>query len=220
MRKKAFTLIELLVVIAIIAVLISILLPSLVKARQSARGVKCATGLKRIGMTFQYYANDYNNFIPPGWGDPATVSDNDVYARESTWIYQLGKYLNYNHTEAFYNPASDSNRFNPFTCPEVGIAICYAMPRGLSTVWFPSWNTHYRKMDSLESPATTVAMLDFYPAIFMVDWWIPPTYSIWSNVETRRLLRHGSTDNFLFIDGHVEALTQNRELLAPYVAMY
>ena len=57
-KSRAFTLIELLVVIAIIALLISILLPSLSRAKELARRLKCQTYLKGIGSACKIYAND------------------------------------------------------------------------------------------------------------------------------------------------------------------
>lgn len=64
-RETKFTLIELLVVIAIIAILASLLLPALGKAREKARSVTCTANLKQCGVYFENYANDYNEFIPP-----------------------------------------------------------------------------------------------------------------------------------------------------------
>jgi len=59
-RIKAFTLIELLVVIAIIALLISILLPSLSRARELSKRLVCASNIKGIGTSGKIYANDNN----------------------------------------------------------------------------------------------------------------------------------------------------------------
>jgi len=63
-RKRAFTLIELLVVIAIIALLVSILMPSLQQAKELALRAKCGVNLRNIGLAINIYADDHNDWLP------------------------------------------------------------------------------------------------------------------------------------------------------------
>jgi len=75
-RKKAFTLVELLVVIAIIALLISILLPSLSRARELSKRLVCASNVKGIGTSAKIYANDNNEkWMIPGFDGNAVTDD-------------------------------------------------------------------------------------------------------------------------------------------------
>lgn len=64
-HSKAFTLVELLVVVAIIALLLAILLPALGKARELAQQVACQSGLRSIGLSYNLYASDNNDYMPP-----------------------------------------------------------------------------------------------------------------------------------------------------------
>lgn len=63
-RVRGFTLIELLVVVAIIALLLSILLPSLTAAREQAKTVLCLNNVRQLAVANHYYSSDYNGLLP------------------------------------------------------------------------------------------------------------------------------------------------------------
>ena len=64
---RGFTLVELLVVIGIIAVLISMLLPALQKARHAAGVTQCLSNIRQVGMMLQLYANDNKDYALLGY---------------------------------------------------------------------------------------------------------------------------------------------------------
>lgn len=79
---KGFTLVELLVVIGIISLLISILLPSLSNARQSAVALQCMSNMRQMGQAFAFYMNDNRGAIPP-----ANQSSTNAATGDSTMWY-------------------------------------------------------------------------------------------------------------------------------------
>lgn len=97
-RRVAFTLIELMIVVAIIALLISVLLPSLAAAREQARIVKCSAQLRQIGTAAQFYVVDNAGWLPgdywPSEHDGAGVATPHVLFAEVLQAYLGGvKYV-------------------------------------------------------------------------------------------------------------------------------
>jgi len=91
-KKRAFTLIELLVVIAIIAILASLLLPVLSRAKQKAQTINCASNLKQIGLGMRIFADENQDRCPESGGtipwnllDPNSISN--------SWMQQVYPYL-------------------------------------------------------------------------------------------------------------------------------
>lgn len=91
-RPRAFTLIELLVVIAIIALLISILLPSLSKARESAKSTVCLANLHDQGNALHTYAHDNTQYFPPTPYVGSTVNVDAPGADDNLFILWHKKY--------------------------------------------------------------------------------------------------------------------------------
>jgi prepilin-type N-terminal cleavage/methylation domain-containing protein/prepilin-type processing-associated H-X9-DG protein len=92
MRKKAFTLIELLVVIAIIALLLSILLPSLAKAKSKARAILCLTNMRQMHIAVNVYANNNNQYYPPAYAGDSNPMD--MLLESNNWDFSGKKDFN------------------------------------------------------------------------------------------------------------------------------
>ena len=86
-KKRAFTLIELLVVIAIISLLVSVLLPSLTKAKELAKNASCMVQIKTILHGFTFYAQDYDMRLPYANEDEYTSGGRE------RWTAEIAKYM-------------------------------------------------------------------------------------------------------------------------------
>ncbi len=224
-KQKGFTLVELLVVIGIIALLISILLPSLSRARESANRVVCASNLRQIGLATIMYADAHKGSLPPAID--TAVSTTYRWARLIQPYFAPG--TEYGTTAG----ADDAARTRYFRCPsdpiDFALSSSTQQPLTDSARCSYAWTRQVGEdtdVDVESAPNTSngtrnirtyriVRIKDASSTLLAADNW-----NIYNNVryESRTLGINGAElrpragkewhenggANMLFVDGHVE----------------
>ncbi|MFH1616893.1 MAG: type II secretion system protein [Planctomycetota bacterium] len=116
-KSRAFTLVELLIVIAIIAVLLSILVPTLNKVREQTKRVVCASNLKQIGLLLEYYCADNEGYYPPNYHSSAYMYKADPRDPQQQGLTGLLPYLFKGSSLSELKRHSDLARMKIFWCP-------------------------------------------------------------------------------------------------------
>lgn len=218
MRKKFFTLIELLVVIAIIAILASLLLPSLNKARERGRSITCISNLKQLSSAGTLYASDSRDFWPLLYDgvNPST----SWYIHNALFIeYFLGKAI------APYDPVLGTGKLGNIVtdytmpptmlCPKANLTgklkgnmaySFYGYPMNLQG-FYDAYNAYWSPRNAyflpkVSSPSAKLIHIDGADNFYMVASSANPGLATGTRVEYRH---SGFTSNTLFLDGHVAA---------------
>jgi len=211
-KVRAFTLVELLVVIGIIALLISILLPSLAKARKSATAITCQSNMRQIYTAYIMYAQQYKNALIPNGGQG--LYGGYVYGPWDRYVVE-GKYLG-GASNVMICPSTTSIQ------PEYTEFFCYgSYPRDS---WYWGTNGYVWRLKSKYTPSIPMGHYTSWPpeaskTILLIDS-VRGTSSVpeWQGrnfffgtadfPELGIAARHAKKANVVFVDGHVDSLTK------------
>lgn len=163
--RLAFTLVELLVVIGIIALLISILLPALGRARDSANQIKCMSNLRSIGQALIMYTGDNQGCLPWGLSSSGTTAQNGfLWGNGSHGSLVHGQnepgtltWRDYLARELYRHASTSSNQSDTQNVSAYGIFVCPASPIAVVKSAYTSYSTNPRLMPDMGMPDSYIS---------------------------------------------------------------
>lgn len=177
--RRMFTLLELLIVIAIIGILVTLLMPSLGKAREKARIAVCQSNLSQIYKACLVYANNHNRKLPPPGNNTGHSGGGSV------WAYTLNREVS-DELHLYLNSKQTDNTV--FDCPSNE-----ASPRGEKTVGSTKLYLmdQYSMLTYFERLTSASLQTNFDSPMFMGEegvivsetmiWWKSPSDSTWGS---------------------------------------